>query len=82
MLKMKSFALELRGIANRTRKDGSVYYLVNVEDDEGTPYQFFCKDASAFPAGLKRGDIVDIEFDYRKFDKNDNLFLSRVIPVS
>ena len=82
MITMKSYNLELRGIANRTRKDGSVYYLVNVEDSEGTPYQFFCKDASAFPAGLKRGDIVDIEFDYRKFDRNDNLMVSRVLSVS
>lgn len=82
MLKMISHNLELRGIANRLRNDGSVYYLVNVEDCEGTPYQFYCKDSSAFPPALKRGDIVDIEFDYRKFDRNDNLIVSRVLSVS
>lgn len=78
MLTVTAKNLELRGIANRAKKDGSVYYLVNVEDFEGTPYQFYCKDSSAFDDGLRRGSIVDVTFAYHKFGHNESLTVTHV----
>lgn len=78
MLKVTAKNLELRGIANRTKKDGTVYYLVNVEDHEGTPYQFYAKDSSPFDDGLRRGSVVDVEFSYRKFGQNESLIVTHV----
>lgn len=62
MLVLKSEPMELRGISNVTSAKGNVYYNVNAERMDGTAYQFYCKDAQAFPQGLKKGDAVEVNF--------------------
>ena len=74
MITLTAKNLELRGIAHRVNKEtGNLYYLLNVEDDEGTPYQFYAKDSSNFEQGLKKGDMVDISFVYLKFGKDERI---------
>lgn len=57
--------LELRGVKNVSTKDNKVYYLLNCENiHTGEPCQFYCKDYSVIPQGLKKGDNVEIKVDY------------------
>lgn len=74
MLILTAKNLELRGVAHKLKKDGSPYYLLNVEDNEGNPYQFYCKDSDCFAKDLQRGAIVDVTFIYRKYERD--IFLS------
>lgn len=78
MVKVKSEKLELRGIANRQSKNGKVYYIVNVESLDGTPYGFYCPDASAFQQGLKKGDMVCVTFDVKIYNGNEQLLVNKV----
>lgn len=74
MVKMKSLPLELRGIAHKVNTtNGNVYYIVNCEDDEGTPHQFYCPNDKAFADGLKKGDSVTLTFAYSVFDRRERL---------
>lgn len=70
--------LELRGIANQTSKNGTVYYIVNCELTDGTPYSFYCPKADAFAEGLKKGDKVNIDFTVKRYKQNENLVVERV----
>lgn len=81
MLTLKSTPLELRGIANRFKKDGSIYYLLNVENDEGTPHQLYCPTPEAVPQGLKKGDKVVVLFHMKTYNNNDYLVVSKVEKV-
>lgn len=49
--------VELRGITNKTTKNGNVYYMLNVEDVDGSPWQFYCPNSEVFPTGLKKAII-------------------------
>lgn len=73
MLTLTARNLELRGIANKQNKDGKTFYLINVEDDEGSPYQFYTGESSVFEQALKRGDKVAIDFEYRTFQRELSL---------
>ena len=73
-----SATLELRGVANKVTKQGTPYYLVNLEDNEGNPYQFYCKEFSALEPGLNKGDMVNVDFLYKKFDKQETLVVHKL----
>lgn len=75
---VKTETVELRGVANAHNKNGEVYYLINVEKEDGTPLQFFCKDASAFEGGLKKGDKVQVCLDQTEYKQQIN---QRVVKV-
>lgn len=75
---VKTEVVELRGVANAQNKNGGVYYLINVEKEDGTPLQFFCKDASAFEGGLKKGDKVEVWCDQTEYKQQIN---QRVVKV-
>lgn len=64
MLKLSARKMELRGIGNETSKKGNVYHVLRCENEEGEAFQFFCRSADAFPTGLKKGDIIDVLFEY------------------
>lgn len=82
MLTLKSTTLELRGVANRQKKDGSVYYLLNVEDAEGTAEQLYCPNTDAIPQGLRKGDNVVVWFDVKKYQGNEYLVVCKVEKVT
>jgi len=82
MLTLKSTPLELRGIANRFKKDGNVFYLLNVENEEGTPHQLYCPNPDALPQGLKKGDLVEVVFHMKKYENNEYLVVHKVEKVS
>lgn len=73
MLKVTSNKLELRGVSPQVNKKGNQYYLINAESEDGTPYQFYCPNVSALPAGLKKGDPVVITFDVKYFNLKERL---------
>lgn len=81
MLTVKSCILELRGVANKTSKTGNVYYSINTETEDGTPYAFYCKDSSAFPSGLKKGDKVNIFFEVSYFKGQERLVAVEVVKA-
>lgn len=82
MLKVASEPLELRGVSNTTSKKGTVYYTVNCEAEDGTPYGFYCPDANALPAGLKKGDKVRLYYNVRYFRNQEKLEVCRVERVT
>ena len=82
MLTVCSNALELRGIANKTKKNGEVYYIVNCETDDGTHYGFYCADSSAFPTGLAKGDNVKVVFEVKYFENRERLVVRQVVKVA
>lgn len=63
-MKLLTENLELRGIKNATSGKGNLYYIVNCEEQDGEPVQFYCKDSSAFAEGLKKGDKVRISLKF------------------
>lgn len=73
MLTVNSIPLELRGVAHKTTKQNKTYYIVNCEIADGTAYQFYCPDANALPAGLKKGDMVIVTFEVLYFNGNERL---------
>lgn len=80
-MKVKSATLELRGISNKVSSKGTVFYMVNVEEDDGTPLSFYCPKIEALPQGLKKGDLVNIVFDYTRFNQQERLMVSSVEKV-
>lgn len=78
-MKLVTENLELRGIKNSTSSKGNLYYILNCEDHDGSPLQFYCKDASAFPEGLKKGDKVKVEVDFNVRYKS--LVVEKVVKV-
>lgn len=83
MLTVKSCPMELRGIAHKPRKNtGEVYYLVNAETEDGTAYSFYCPNASAFGAGLKKGDMVEITFEVSFYNNKERLIVTKVEAVN
>ena len=64
MLRLSAKKLEVRGVANATSKKGNVYYILRCENYEGEPFQFCARTADVFPKGLKKGDFVDVFFDF------------------
>lgn len=81
MLTVKSTPLELRGIANKTSKNDKVYYTINCESADGSPHALYCPNASAFPAGLKKGDMVVVTFDVSYYKGNERLIVTKVEVV-
>lgn len=78
MLTVTSNELELRGVAHKESKNGKTYYVLNCEYDDGTPYAFYCPDASALPKGLNKGDKVIIVFRIEYFRNNEKLVVHEV----
>ena len=68
MLKLNAHNLELRGIQNKTSNNGNVYYYANLETPEGEAQKFFVPKAECFESGLKKGDKVNVEFNYYVYD--------------
>lgn len=64
-MKLLTENLELRGISNATSGKGNLYYILNCEENDGNAVQFYCKDAKAFPDGLKKGDKIRISLIYK-----------------
>ena len=78
MLIVTAKLVELRGVVNKFTKSGTPYFLVNVEDNEGNPYQFYCKDFNALEQGLKKGDLVDVDFEYKKYNNEESLVIHKL----
>lgn len=78
MLTVKSSPLELRGIANKSSRNGNQYYLLNVESADGSPHALYCPKFEALPAGLKKGDMVCVTFEVSYFKGNERLVISHV----
>lgn len=81
MFTVKSSALELRGVANRTSPNNKAYQILNVEDVEGNPYALYCPEISALPVGLKKGDNVYVTFDVKYYKGNERLIVRKVEKV-
>lgn len=82
MLTVKSCPMELRGIAHKPRKNtGEVYYIVNAELVDGTAYSFYCPNATAFGAELKKGDEVEITFEVSIYNNRERLIVVKVEKV-
>lgn len=62
--------LEFRGLSSRMNKDGETVYNVALETKDSEQVSFYLgKDIHTF-VGLKKGDIIDLEFVYEaKWDK-------------
>lgn len=82
MLTVSSNVLELRGIANKTKKSGEVYYIVNCESEDGTHFGFYCPDSNAFPTGIKKGDAVKVVFEVKYFDNRERLVVRNLVKVA
>lgn len=78
-MKLSTESLELRGIKNATSGKGNIYYIVNCEDNEGSPVQFYCRDSKAFAEGLKKGDKVRISLYFNQ--KYKSLVVDKVEKV-
>lgn len=78
MLTVKSTPLELRGISNKRSKNDKIYYVINVESADGSPHALYCPNADALPAGMKKGDMVNVTFDVSYYRGNEKLVVSRV----
>lgn len=74
-------SVELRGIISRVTQQKKPYYLLNVEDKEGNPYQLYCPSDSFIEAGLLKGDIVSIAFEVKYYQGNEKLIVSKVERV-
>ena len=81
MLTVKSEPLELRGVANRVKKTGELYYLLNVEDAEGTPHQLYCPDPDAVPQGLRKGENIVVTFHVKQYERTEYLVVNKVEKV-
>lgn len=81
MFIVKSEPCELRGIANKQKKDGGTYYLLNTEVDDGTPMQFYCPSANCLPQGLKKGEKIIISFEVKKYNGVERLVVTSVHKV-
>ena len=78
MLKLTTYGLELRGIANKTSKNGNLYYILYCENEQGKPYNFYVPSADSLPEGLKKGDIIMITFDLTYYKNQERLTVSSV----
>lgn len=81
MFYVKSSPIELRGVENKVKKDGSVYYVLRVEGENGVPYQLYCPKPDALPDGLKKGNMITVTFGYTVYDRSERLFVSKVEKV-
>lgn len=75
---LQSEILELRGVVNRQNKDGNVFYLVNCEEGDGSPIQFYVRNADVFPDGLRKGDNIVITFKFSEYNKEIRLSVVRI----
>lgn len=78
MFTVKSSPLELRGVANKSSRSGKVYYVLNVECEDGTPHALYCPTVNALPAGLKKGDMVTVCFNVTYYNGNERLVVTKV----
>lgn len=81
MLIVKSHPLELRGIANKSSRNGNQYYVLNVESADGSPHALYCPKYEAIPQGLKKGDAISVTFEVTYFKGNERLVVSAVEKV-
>lgn len=81
MLKFKSYPLELRGIASKISSKDKLYYILNVESDDGSPHSLYCPSDECFPSGLKKGEMIYVTCEVIKFGKEDRLVVAKVERV-
>lgn len=81
MLIVKSYPLELRGIAHKTKKNGGLYYVINAESSDGTPHALYCPTAECLPAGLSKGDMVNVTFEVSRYQNQERLVVKEVEKV-
>ena len=82
MFKLKTDALELRGIENKSSNKGNVYYILYVENFCGKAYNFYVPNANALPDGLKKGDSIIVTFDLSYYKGQERLSVCKVEKVS
>lgn len=82
MLKLKSEKLELRGLANKSSKNGNIYYVLNCESYDGTPHAFYCPSSDCFPQGLKKADEIFVTFEVSYYKGTPKLVVSKVEKVA
>lgn len=79
MLFLKTEKLELRGVLNQNSKtSGNPYYILNCETAEGTPLQFYGKDYSLLPDGMKKGDNVVLTLGVTNYKGKKDFVISKV----
>ena len=78
MLYLNAENLELRGVANKTSKTGNLYYVMNVETQDGEHHEFYCPDSNVFPNSLKKGDKINVSFEVSYYKGNPKLTVARV----
>lgn len=81
-MKVQANSLELRGVANKVSKNGTLFYILNVEAEDGTPHALYCPKMESLPQGLKKGDLVNVVFDYVTFGRTERLVVSQVEKVT
>lgn len=70
--------LELRGIKNVTSAKGNVYYNIYCEEADGEQMSFYCKNISAIPQKLKKGDKIVVDVTYNKFKELEVISIRKV----
>lgn len=82
MLIVKSYPLELRGIAHKTKQNGGLYYVINTESADGTPHALYCPSAECLPQGLAKGDMIVVTFEVVRYQNNERLVVMEVEKVT
>ena len=54
---------ELLGVVQKTSKNNNVYYIFNFIDENGTPFNFCCKDSTLL-TDLQKRELYDLVVSY------------------
>lgn len=81
MLNVTSSTLELRGVQSKTTSKGKAYYILNVEDESGSPYALYCPEFHTLPQGLSKGDKIAVTFEVNLYNGNERLIVRGVDKV-
>lgn len=81
MLYVEAKNLELRGISNKTSKTGTVYYVLNLETQDGEAHTMYCPDFNALPQGLKKGDKVTVTLEVSYYKGNPKLTVTKLVKA-
>lgn len=81
MLNVTSSTLELRGVQSKTTSKGKAYYILNVEDESGSPYALYCPEFNTLPRGLDKGDKIAVTFEVKVYNGNERLIVIGVDKV-
>lgn len=56
---------ELLGVVQKESKNGNLYYIFNLLDENGTPYSLCCKDCSLIN-NLEKRNVYTLELAYKE----------------